>query len=356
MLGQRLKIARTGAGLSLRDLADRIGNQVSAQMIGRYERNEALPGSTVLIAIADALAVSENYLLDPTDLRLEGVEFRKNRLTSRKDEAAVEAAVLDAVERYLAIEDVVGAASAAWTAPPGAPFPVQNNDGAELAAATLRSLWNLGLDATPNLAEFLEEQGIKVVALPLPNSVSGLMSRVRRRDGRLVPVIVVNEVHTGERQRLTIAHELGHLMLEIAPDLDEEKASFRFGSAFLMPAELLWAEVGRYRRALSIGELLELKKLFGVSAQAIAYRCKDLGIIGPGAYRALFQAFARLGWRSPPYPEPNALPPERPRRFRRLCFRALAEGLVSEFKAAELLRISVRQLDREMAATPSPQP
>ncbi|MGH7091553.1 MAG: ImmA/IrrE family metallo-endopeptidase, partial [Stellaceae bacterium] len=98
----------------------------------------------------------------------------------------------------------------------------------------------------------------------------------------------------------------------------------------------------------------ELKRLFGVSAQAIAYRCKELGIIGPGVHRALFEAFARLGWRSPPYREPNPMPQENPRRFHRLCYRALAEGVVSEAKAAELLRFSVRELNAAMEQAPAP--
>jgi Zn-dependent peptidase ImmA (M78 family)/transcriptional regulator with XRE-family HTH domain len=352
MFDQRLKVARAASGLSLRQLADKIGNQVSAQMIGRYERGEAMPGSTVLLALADALGVSENYLLDPTDLTLENVEFRKRSLTSRKEEAAVEAAVLDAVERYLAIEDLVGAASAIWSPPPGAPFRVRTLEQAEAAAERLRNLWNLGLDPVPNLAEFLEEQGIKVIVLPLPADFSGLLAHVRRRDGRLVPAIVVNGNHTGERQRLTMSHELGHLMLAPEAGLDHEKAAYRFGGAFLMPAEPLWAEVGRHRRAIAIGELLELKTLFRVSAQAIAYRCKQLDIIGEGAYRNLFQTFARAGWRSPPYNEANPLPAERPHRFRRLCYRAAAEGLASDAKVAELLRISVRQLNQEMAEPP----
>ena len=71
MIGQRLKVARTAAGLSLRDLQGKIGNLVSAQMIGRYEHDEAMPGSAVLIALADALAVSETYLLDESELQLE---------------------------------------------------------------------------------------------------------------------------------------------------------------------------------------------------------------------------------------------------------------------------------------------
>jgi Zn-dependent peptidase ImmA (M78 family) len=354
MIGQRLKVARAAAGLSLRDLQARIGNLVSAQMIGRYERDEAMPGSAVLIALSDALGVSETYLVDPSDLQLESVEFRKNRITNRKEEAAVEATVLDAVERYLTIEDLVGAASAAWTPPLGAPFPVRSVEEAEAAAGRLRTLWNLGLDMIPNLAEFLEERGIKVMLIPLPQSVSGLACKVRQSSGRSVPVIVVNAGDTGERQRLTIAHELGHIVLNPQAGLDEEKAAFRFGSAFLIPAEVLWSEVGPHRRAIAVGELIELKTLFGVSAQAIAYRCKELGIIGPTTHRSLFESFARLGWRSPPYDEPNAMQPERPRRFTRLCYRALAEGVVSEAKAAELLRVSVRQLNAAMEQAPAP--
>ena len=97
MIGQRLKVARTAAGLSLRELQEKIGNLVTAQMIGRYERDEAMPGSAILIALAEALDVSENYLVDQSELRLEAVEFRKYRITNRKEEASVEATVLDAV-------------------------------------------------------------------------------------------------------------------------------------------------------------------------------------------------------------------------------------------------------------------
>ncbi len=63
MFGERLKIARVRAGLSLRDLEERIGNLVSAQAIGKYERGEMMPGSRVLIALADVLGVSERYLV-----------------------------------------------------------------------------------------------------------------------------------------------------------------------------------------------------------------------------------------------------------------------------------------------------
>ena len=46
MIGNRLKRARDAAGMSLRDLEAAIQGQVSAQAIGKYERDEMMPGST----------------------------------------------------------------------------------------------------------------------------------------------------------------------------------------------------------------------------------------------------------------------------------------------------------------------
>ena len=70
-------------------------------------------------------------------------------------------------------------------------------------------------------------------------------------------------------------------------------------------------------------------------------RCERLGILSPSALAYAFQIFAK-GWRTAE-PEPLELPEqqgmlEAPERFEQLCYRALAEGLISLPKAAELLR------------------
>lgn len=348
MIGKRLRIARTAAGLSLRELEARIDKIVSAQALSKYERDEMMPGSRVLAALARVLDVQESYLLGQNDLTLESVEFRKNQITSRKDEASVKASVLSEVERYLEIEEFVGLPSTKWSRPQGSPFRVVEPGDAETAAMRLRSAWDLGLDPIPNLAEFLEEQGIKVIPLRMGERFSGLMCFARRSKGENVPVIVVNEHDTGERQRFTLAHELGHLVLEGLDGAKGEKLAHRFAGAFLMPAEMLWREVGKHRDSLSIGELVELKALFKTSIQAITYRLKDLQIIGEPLFKRLFDEFERRGWRKPPYAEPGAIPLERPERFTRICYRAVSEGVISESKAAELLGISVRELDRRL--------
>ena len=99
-------------------------------------------------------------------------------------------------------------------------------------------------------------------------------------------------------------------------------------------------------------ELFELKRVFGASVQALTWRCKDLGIFSNTLFRRLFEEFTRRGWRSPPYEEPCAMKGEKPRRFERLCYRALVEGAVSDAKAAELLGISVHELHRRVAELP----
>jgi Zn-dependent peptidase ImmA (M78 family)/transcriptional regulator with XRE-family HTH domain len=348
IVGQRLTAARARAGLSLRDLADAMESLVSAQAIGKYERGEMQPSPPVMRALGRALRVPEDYLRGRSEVRLESVEFRRNRLTSRREEAAVKSRVLTAVERYLEIEELVGVAGGRWTPPTGRPIPVRSPDEAEEAAARVRAAWRLGSDALPNVAEVLEGRGIKVITLVLPGSVSGLGCLARRKRGAPVPVIALNDSDTGERQRLTLAHELGHLVLAIADGAMAEKAAFRFGAAFLMPAEFLRAEVGRKRRAVSLAELLQLKRIFGTSVQAVAYRLRDLGITAESAYRQMFDRFKQLGWMQPPYPEPHPMPKVEPQRFRRLCFRALAEGIVSETAAARLMDMSVARLRRAL--------
>jgi Zn-dependent peptidase ImmA (M78 family)/transcriptional regulator with XRE-family HTH domain len=346
MIGQRLRLARAAAGLSLRDLAERLDNPVTAQALNKYEHDEMMPGSPVLLSLSRALEVPVSYLLASPEVVLEQVEFRRSDLRAR-DRARLEARVVDGVQRYLTVEDVLNVASVDWERPRGAPFPVGELPEADRAARSMRADWQLGVEPLPNLAEFLEEKGIKVLMERMPAGVDGLMCRVAWRGRGNVPVIVVNDHKwvSGERQRFTLAHELGHLVLDCAANVPVEKAANRFAGAFLMPAEVLWAEVGKQRDSLSIGELIELKPVFGVSLQMLVYRCRDLRIINDDLYRDLFREFKDKGWRDPPYEEPARIAPERPRRFQRLCLRAIAQKAVSESRGAELLNKSVRELD-----------
>lgn len=346
MFSERLKLARKRSGLSLRALSSAIGGIVSAQAIGKYERAEMMPSSTVSIALAEALEVSLSYLLTPSRVSLESVEFRKLASTRVRERAAVEAEVLDNVDRYLQIEEILGIDTSQSECPAGAPYTINSIEHAECAGKVVRDEWNLGGGPIPDMTALLEERGIKVFKWTLPKSVDGLSCYVRRLGEADVPVVVCSTEKSLERQRFTIAHELGHMVLKIPSDVQEEKACHRFAGAFLAPEEELMREVGRRRVNFGFAELIEIKHMFGISAAALVMRMRDLGIITDVTLRDIFRGIGRT-WRTD---EPHPLNrTEKPKRFRRLCLRALAENEISESKAAELLRSRVSEIERIMA-------
>jgi len=350
MIGNRLKRAREALGLSLRELEAAIQGQVSAQAIGKYERNEMMPSSTTLLALAKALQVSPEYLLSEREIELTGVDFRKASHAGAKEERAVEASVLDQVERYLELEELLPGVEQPWAAPTDEAFEISRIEDAEQAAEALRRLWRLGIDPIPFMAELLEDKGVKVIALNLPENVSGSKAFVQRPEREDVPVIVVNQGHNGERQRFTLAHELAHLVLRFRElnDAEQEKAADRFAGAFLMAKDMVLRLLGPHRTSISIGELAELKKIFKVSIASLVVRCAQLGILTKAAYGRLWAHIKDLGWNGQASTEPNPLPAEVPQRMERLCLRAVAEGAISEARAAELLNISVRELDHRL--------
>jgi Zn-dependent peptidase ImmA (M78 family) len=350
MIADRIKLARRKAGFSLRDLSDAMQNRVTAQAIGKYERGEDIPSSGVLAALAKALDVSLAYLLDTQGLQLAGVEFRTKANTTGRDRALVETEVLEWIERYLQIEVVLELDSADWQCPLAKRQKLRDVHDAEELAVEVRKAWKLGLDPIPNMTELLEEKGLKVLTVHLPDRVSGFTCLVKRPNAADLPVIVANNHFPLERRRLTLAHELAHRLIDGAgmSEKEVEKAANLFAGAFLMPKEHLLREVGKHRQALGYRELIGLKKLYRVSGAAVLMRLRQVGVINEATLIYAFQTIAR-GWRTQ---EPEELEPpdirgqrERAVRFDRLCYRTLAEGMISVDKAAELLRLPLPEVE-----------
>jgi Zn-dependent peptidase ImmA (M78 family)/transcriptional regulator with XRE-family HTH domain len=351
MIADRIKLARRKSGYSLRELATAMDDRVTAQAIGKYERAEDVPSSGVLLALAKALGVSLGYLVDAQQIQLAGVEFRTKANTTGRDRAHVETAVLEWIERYLQMEVVLDLDSSQWHCPVPSPIKLQSVAETEKLAADVRSAWKLGSDPIPNMTELLEEKGLKVLICSLPGRVSGFTCLVKRpNDLPDLPVIVVNKEFPLERRRLTLAHELAHRVIntDSLGEKEEEKAANLFAGAFLMPREHLLREVGKHRNAFGYNEIIVLKRLYRVSGAALLMRLRQLDVISESTLVYAFQTIAR-GWRTQ---EPQELETpdirgkrERPLRFERLCYRALAEGMISISRAAELLRLPVSEVE-----------
>lgn len=351
-IGHRIKLARKREGLSLRNLAARMNQLVSAQAIGKYERGEMVPGSKVLLALCQALDVSLTYLLAPKNTKIGSVEFRKHSRTSAKEKARVEADVIHYAERYLELEEILGESSEKWHEP----FPfkeLSSPEEAEQWANDARENWSLGINPIPDVTELLEEKGLKVMVLDLPENVSGLTCIVSRDGLPSVPVIVVNQGHSLERRRFTMLHELAHRLFCVPGDEKAtEKAANRFAGAFLINKHHLLSLLRPFRRSFSAREVLNLKKVYRVSAAAMWYRIWQVGAVTHSQYEYGCRTFGS-GWRSKKEPEEMESLERRgtletPSFFERKCHTALAEGLISLVKAAELLELSVREVEKDL--------
>jgi Zn-dependent peptidase ImmA (M78 family)/DNA-binding XRE family transcriptional regulator len=346
MIGNRIRQARKAAGLSLRELAEKAG--ISAMAISKYETDKNTPSSGVLLALAQALGVRTEYFFRQGKIELKEVEYRKHSKLPKKILDKIEGDVIEQIERYLQLEEFLPTNPIqVFSLPRGLKAKIDSYEEVEKIVTQLRSAWDLGSNPIPDLIDTLEERGIKVFQSNIlhDDKFDGLAAQVNG-----VPVIVVGKEWPGDRQRFTLAHELGHLILagRLSDGLDDEKAANRFAGAFLVPALEAIKELGESRNWLEPVELCVLKHSYGLSMRGWIYRASDLGILNQLAARKMWDYFQHNNWVKI---EPGKqLQPEQPKLFRQLVFHALAEDLIGESKAAELLRIPIidfRKLRKE---------
>lgn len=329
-IGERIKLARKKVGLSLRALAEEVG--VSAQAISKYERGLDVPSSAVLLRLAKALGVRVEYFFRQQQIALSLVGYRKCANLSSKQQQAVIAQVQDWLERYLEVESFFPVEEMPrFSLPQNFQHRVAALEDAEDAAQRLRQAWSMGSAPIESLVELLEDKGIKVGLVDGADSFDACTIRVNDA----VQVIAVKRNIPGDRQRFSLAHELAHQLLEPLEEVDAEGAANRFAGAFLVPAPVARRELGEDRHNLSVWELHSLKLKYGLSMLGWAHRARELGIMSESAYARLRQRFRAKGWH---LREPlQQLPPEKPERMERLVLRAMAEDLISQARATELL-------------------
>jgi Zn-dependent peptidase ImmA (M78 family)/transcriptional regulator with XRE-family HTH domain len=333
MLGQRIKQFRLAKNYSLDELVAATGGIVSKVALSKYERDIIKPSNKVLTAIAKALNVKTiNLALQPT-VKVEFVAYRKGSGLTKKEQLSVESFVSSKLEDRVNIQDLLFSSSK-----PNLPvqyYKVQSIDDVEPISTELRSKWKLGLDPIGNITELLENNFVHVMFIDNDKTFDGISALAYANETQLKAAAVVSKSNIpGERQRLNLAHELGHIVLDIAKNLDEEKVAFRFGGAFLAPKETVLKVVGSRREHFQPRELFILKKIFGISIQALLYRLKDLEIISQTSFSNWYRIINKNNWKKN---EPMPMKEETSHWFEKNVLHAFSEGLISSDEAARLL-------------------
>jgi Zn-dependent peptidase ImmA (M78 family) len=340
VFSKRLKSARAMQRLSMDALCARMDNIISKQSISKYETGKMMPDSTVLIALANALQVSVDYLFRPFKTDLQSVEFRKKSKLKITALDSIKEKVRDSVERYLEIESILNMDSQFKI--DFSNVIVHGADDVKNLVVRLRKEWNLGEDAISYVLSLLEENEIKVIELNAPVGFDGLSGWVNQS----YPVIVLNKNFPAERKRFTAFHELGHLLLSFDPIIgakEQESLCHLFASEMLLPSNQFIKLLGASRKDISLQELIDLQMQYGISIDALMYKAKELNIISEQRYKTYvikknttpkFKDDANL----------SRFPIETSYRFRRLIYRSIASEIISLSKASVLLNAPIQEL------------
>lgn len=329
----RIKQLRLARGLSLDELAAAMGGIVTKQALSKYELGTSMPSAPVLNQLARALKVKAMELWSSPSYDVKFIGYRKKVSLPQRWQESFEANLTRRLEERLSLQEFCYG-SVPFDLPVHC-FEVKCEADAESAAESLRKAWNLGVDPVADLTALLEDHLVHVLEMEGPDNFDGISALVCDKTGKTRAAAVVSRTGCpGERQRLNLAHELGHVVLKPSKAVDEEKAAFRFGAAFLAPRTCIHREVGDHRTKIRLEELLILKRRFGISIQALLTRLKDLGTIGDNQYRWWFIYLGKMKWRRT---EPEPLPAEKATWLKQTVHRCLAEGFITTEQASALL-------------------
>ncbi len=237
-VGDRLRMFRLSRAMSLDELAAATSGRVTKQAISKYERGLMSPSPLILKTLARVFGVKASELLASPSVNVEVLAYRRTSRLAKKEQYRVESLVSRMLEQRVVLQEASGQTNGSSI--PLAEYSPKTLEECEEIAGDVRRKWSLGADPIACVIDVLEERHIHVMEVETEANFDGLAAVARDKSENIKAVAVVSRKGVdGERQRLNLSHELGHLVMTKAEHVYEEKAAFRFGAAFLAPADLV---------------------------------------------------------------------------------------------------------------------
>jgi Zn-dependent peptidase ImmA (M78 family)/transcriptional regulator with XRE-family HTH domain len=303
VVSKRVRSLRERMGWSQSELARRAGIGVST--LSDIESGRSAPRLDTVVALANALGVPLETLLrateNPLEVYLRAIETPQNLGALQQ--------WLERCRRYLQIEALAGKPAPCaplYTLKPTSRF--DELEQIEIIAQQERGRLQLGMEPIADLVSVVEEAGLRVVGADLPeDDIEGAFLTMPECDAY---VALINRSKPALRQRFTLAHEYGHLLLHRSKGFIVDQAVFQmtspeerqanaFAAALLMPQALidrLYDEYGfpKRRDKLPLYGWLLMTRRMQVSAHALAWRLYNLGYISESERNWVFHEGAQL--------------------------------------------------------------
>ena len=325
MIGERIRLSRESCGLTQQELAAAAGMTQSA--LSQIEAGRVLDSSTQNI---EAISLATGYPMTFFDMGplpdLPQGNYRKLARGDSKIEKQVRGRVRHIVE-------IVQRAEQSLRLPHVAISAVSQLDGLHEIEPLVMEVRNaLGVDSLGpilNLMRAIERSGVVVVRLPIEmEGHDGFSAWPDFGLDEARPIIALTGDHPGDRDRFSIAHELGHLILHSArrgvDPKQAESEAHRFAGALLLPEE---AATEAMRSRITLRSLMDVKATYGISMAAATMRALDLRIISRAQRDAIFRQLTTRGWRTQ---EPVVVEREQPVLISKIINTLAGSGSTSE--------------------------
>lgn len=328
----RLDLARKRRGMTKVALSEAAG--ISTRSVTKYEKGERTPTPLHIAQFARALNFPVAFFHGETldEPPLDGSSFRAlSTLTARQRDQALGSGAL-ALHLSNWIHDRFNL--------PTPDVPRYRDVDSETAAEAVRDAWELGNRPIRNMVQLLEAHGVRVFSLAEECAEVDAFSFWHGS----VPYVFLNTMKNVEHSRMDAAHELGHLVLHYRgypQGRQAENEAHAFGSAFLMPAATVLAEVPQGAR---LAQLIKLKRRWNVSTVNLARRSHKLGLLTEWQYRSICIALSKRGRKN----EPNPIRHAEKSQVLAKVFRALKAENFSKVAIARELTIPIEELNKSV--------
>lgn len=325
-----LTLARESRGLTQKELAERL--EIFPAKLCRIELGNQPLDQVTKKAMSKVLNYPASFFIQEGEALPMSLNFRKRANVAQKLLMPIEGQIN--IYR-LNIESLLKALK---LPSPKIPILDLKEFGNPIEAAKqLRKIWKMPKGPVTDLIGLVEEKGI--IALSFDFGTERVDSRTILTHGGY-PLLILNKANLGDRQRFSLAFELGHLVMhqftlpELKRDIDHE--ANLFAASFLMPEEEIRKDmVGD----ISVPKLAELKPKWKVSMQALLFRADDLGLITVNQKKYLLQQFNTLKIRRREPPELD-VPREKPLLLRNLIFKYREEQNMSVEEMAAFFHLT----------------
>jgi Zn-dependent peptidase ImmA (M78 family)/DNA-binding XRE family transcriptional regulator len=300
--GAAASLVRRARGLRQDAVARTAG--IAQGTLSKFENGLVALDRTHLSALAVALDIPLSRLTDsaPTEAAVSACAFHRKRSTLPVSEANRVRALLDLSRAQ--VEDVLGEDVPAL-ALNRTTLDLDDDYGPIDAAREARAVLHPEPGPFGDLAAAAEALGVLLVRRDLATDKIDAIGTWP--DGHR-PMFLLNSTAPADRQRFTLAHELGHAIMHQVPTENQETEADQFASELLMPARQIRDEL----TDLNLAKLAKLKAKWRVSMAALIRRARDLDAISDSEYRKLNIDLSAAGYRKN---EPVPITPDHPRLF-----------------------------------------